>query len=124
MAYTSDLSRADSSDSKIILLRVNGSQSQKILPNLPGDDYERNKGDLWKLSIPAFFGFPGCVTAKDVKTIGIINAGSDGWNIDSIVTFLVADQHHYQLSSVDLDIYQWIDDNHPHAQVYLLSLTL
>ena len=54
MAFTSSLSDAGSDDSKDILLRVNGTQSQKRLPDLRGDDYDRNKGDLWKLSISAF----------------------------------------------------------------------
>ena len=93
----------------MLLLKAKGQTSIKNLPDLPRDDFEPQKGDLWKLHIKDFFGFDDCITEKDVDGITIVQGSNDGWNIDSIVTFVVADQYYWELSSVDLDINQWID---------------
>ena len=124
MAFTSGRSHSGSDDSKIILMKVDGIHITKRLPNLPGDDYSSNKGDLWKLNLRSFFGFSGCTTVDKVQEIAIINSGTDGWNIDSIITYLVVDRRTYQQSSVDLDIFQWVDDEITNAQKFVLSLTI
>ena len=109
MAYTSDLQYAESDESHRISVRVEGSTSTQSLPDLPGDDYSPNKGDLWKLNLETFFGFTGCITINDINHISILEGNNDGWNIDSIVTFVVDDQNNYELISADFDIFQWID---------------
>ena len=54
----------------------------------------------WKLHLKNYFGFSGCIITKDIEGITIIHGGKDGWNIDSIVTFLVVDESYWELSSV------------------------
>ena len=124
MAFTSDESFSGSDDSKNIYMKVNGIERVKQLPDLPGDDYLGGKGDLWKLSLRNFFGFYGCTKVDDVEEIALINSGTDGWNIDSIVTYLVVDRYTYQQSSVDLNIFQWVDDSVADAQKVTLTLTI
>ena len=125
MAFTSNLPNAGADKSHIIQVKANGETRAKHLPNLPKDVYEPLKGDLWKLHLKNYFGFSGCITAKDIEGITIMHGGNDGWNIDSIVTFLVVDQYYWQLSSVDLDVKQWIDgDESTSHEMYQLSLTL
>ena len=34
-----------------IELKVNGVRHKGNLPNLVGNDYQKNKGDLWKISV-------------------------------------------------------------------------
>ena len=124
MAFTSGRSRGGSNDRKNIHMKVKGIEITKRLPNLPKDDYSKNKGDLWKLSLGHFFGFSGCTRVDDVEEISLFNVGTDGWHIDSIVTYLVADRNTYQQSSVDLDIFKWVDDKIANAQKVTLTLTV
>ena len=112
---------ADSSHK--INLQVRGSTSTKSLPNLPGDDYSPNQGDLWKLDLENFFGFTDCIRIKDINSISILQGNNDGWNIDSIVTFAVVNQNSWELTSADFDVFQWIDgDSTPHDREFTLSL--
>jgi len=61
MAFTSGVRRAGSDRDHRIFLRASGmQQSARLLPDLPGNDYQCNKGDLWKLPI-AFLGDAGCI---------------------------------------------------------------
>ena len=125
MAFTSSLPFAGSDRLHLIQLKVNGVISEKYLPNLPRDDYEPHKGDLWKLDLKNYFGFSGCIKTKDIEGITIIHGSNDGWNIDSIVTFVVVDKYYWELSSADLDVKQWIDgDGSTSHEKYSLSLTL
>jgi len=124
MAFTSGKSNAGTDDRKCIQLVVDGQPKLKTLPNLKGNDYQSNKGDLWKLSLKDFFGFTNCTKARDIEEISIVNAGSNGWNIDSIVTFAVHDKHTYQLSSVNLDVFRWVDSDNAYEKVFPLTLTL
>jgi len=122
MAFTTNLPFAGSDALHIIQMKANGETRIKYLPDLPKDDYEPLKGDLWKLHLKDYFGFSSCITAKDIEEIAIIPGSSDVWNIDSIVTFLVADQYYWELSSVDLDVQQWIGRNS--YETFYLSITL
>ena len=124
MGFTSGVSDGGSDDFKIILIKVDGIERTRRLPNLPGNDYSKNKGDLWKLSFRQFFGISGCIKVNEVKEIALINSGRDGWHIDSIVTYLVADRFTYQQSSVDLDVFHWVDDKIANAQKLTLTLTI
>ena len=109
MAYTSGMQDAGSDDFFRISLQVQGSIRTKALPDLPGDDHSPNKGDLWKLDLANFFGFTGCIGITDIDRISILEGGSDGWNIESIVTFAVDNQNNGVLTSADFNIFQWID---------------
>ena len=124
MAFTSNKSNAGSDDSKDILLVVNGKHSLKRLPDLKGDDYLSNKGDLWKLSMTDFFGFTNCISTREIQKIAVVNSGSDRWNIDSIVTYAVYDQYFYEQSSVDLDIFRWVDSAEASQEEFQLTVTL
>ena len=123
MAYTSNLQNAGSDNSHRISLQVRGSTSTKYLPDLPGDDYSPNRGDLWKLDLDNFFGFTGCIRINDINSISILQGNNDGWNIDSIVTFAVVDQNSWELTSADFDVFQWIDgDSEANEREFTLSL--
>ena len=124
MAYTSDWQYAESDYIHRISLQVEESTSTKNLPDLPGDDYSPNRGDLWKLDLDSFFGFTGCISINDIGRISILEGSSDGWNIDSIVTFAVEDQNDWELTSADFDIFQWIDTDSAAESEFTLSLQI
>lgn len=123
MAFTSNKSNGGSDDSKDILLVINGQHVLRRLPDLKGDDYLSNKGDLWKLSMTDFFSFTDCVSTRDIQGIAIVNSGDDGWNIDSIVTYAVYNQYFYEQTSVDLDVFRWVDSDTVSNEVFQLTLT-
>jgi len=125
MAFTSDLRTAGSDGSHAIELRARQLSIKKYLYNLPKDDFEPHKGDLWKLSIRHYFGFTQCIRARDINHIKIQQASNDGWNIESVVTFVIFDNGGWQLSSADFNVYQWIDGNKlPSHKEFKLNLVL
>jgi len=125
MAFTSNLRSAGSDGKHAIELRARYLSITKKLYNLPKDDYEPNKGDLWKLSIKHYFGFTQCIRARDINYIKIREASNDGWNIESVVTFVIFENRGWQLSSVDLNVNQWIDGNElPSHKEFKLNLVL
>jgi len=125
MAFTSNYRNADSDLDHGIELRVRGRTYRKELPNLPKNDYESEKGDLWELDLHNFFHINSCTRVNDIDEIAIVESSDDGWNIDSIVTFLVVNRHYWELSSVDLDVYRWIDgDGHYSRRRFSLTLVI
>ena len=111
MAFTSNLPNGGSDQVHGIEMRAKGQTKAKNLINLPKNDYEALKGDMWELGLNEFFGFTDCITVKDIEGIDIIAASNDGWNIESIVTFMVVNQYYWELSSADLNVNQWVDGN-------------
>ena len=102
-------------------MRTNDHIQTKVLPKL-AKDYSTSKGDLWKLSIRDFFGFQGCVKIGDIEGVYIVASNSDGWNIDSIVTFAVYNKNYWEVTSQDLNVYRWVDNDYPSQSVFPLSL--
>ena len=75
-----------------------------------GNDMSKDKGDLWAFKI-SNFKFGTCISKKsDISGVTILNGGSDGWNIESIVTMLHMG-HEYDLLTVNMDVKRWIDGN-------------
>ena len=111
MAYTSDKLFSGSDSKHRIEVQANGLTKIEDLPDLPENDFSPSKGDLWKLSISDFFGFTGCITRNDIQGVAILAGSNDGWNIDSIVTYVASSEHDWKLTSVDLDVDRWIDQN-------------
>ena len=80
------------------------------LYNRRGDDYLSNKGDLWKIPISNFDFNDGCVRVPEISGIVITERSSDGWHIESIVTFVKSGSD-YQLLSEDFEVNRWVDRN-------------
>ena len=64
-----------------------------------------------ELSLLDDFGFAGCIRKKDIQGIAILADDNDGWNINSIVTYVAANEHSRELSSVDFCVDRWVDQN-------------
>ena len=92
-------------------MRAAGETKVIRLPNLPGDDYQRNKGDLWKLTFDGNFGFTRCVTVQNIKYVAIESGSNDGWIIDSIVTYVGATGHGFMELTHDFNVFRLIDGN-------------
>ena len=90
-------------------LKADGSAKTVSLSDLP----KSSRGNLWKLSLVDDFGFNACIKEKDVQGIAIVADNNDGWQIDSIVTYIAANEYNWKLSSVDLDAFKWVDQNFP-----------
>ena len=111
MAFTSDITDAQSPDSDrhAVEILAAGQVRHLKFTNLPGDDYSRNKGDLWEYDI-ARLDFPfSCLTICKIKKVYIIEGSDDAWNIDSIVT-LVGAGGNSQVLTQDLDVNRWIEE--------------
>ena len=110
MAYTGRNRNAFTTDTPDVELQVGEEIKSVILPELPGEEFIANKGDLWRIDL-ADFGFTDtCVTKGDVQRITLVEGGNDGWLIDSVVTFLRTEDSFTLLSS-DIDVNRWIDGN-------------
>ena len=111
LGFTSGKKHAGAQDCHSIEIRANGETRIIKLPNLEGDDYKEDKGDLWKIEINDFGFDEGCIELDDVEAIAIHASNNDGWNIESIVTFFKSNPDSYQLASVDFEVNRWIDGN-------------
>ena len=76
----------------------------------PGDDYLKNKGDLWKIPISDFLFTDKCITVSELQGVAFIERSTNGWHIDSVVTFLKTGSD-YLLYSEDFDANRWIDSD-------------
>ena len=76
----------------------------------PGNDYLSHKGDLWKIAITDFSFNDNCITVSELLGIAITERSTDGWNIESVVTF-VRSGSDYQLFSEDFEVNRWIDQD-------------
>ena len=122
MAFTSGVTNADVVDTashNVSIKLKTGESRSSVLPNLPGDDYQLNKGDLWKLNLRTHFLFrDDCIQFSEIESIAIEQNDNDGWNIASIATFY-RDDHYagsaFQIATLDMDVNRWIDGNGAHS---------
>ena len=108
-AHTSDVvhDHTQADVSHTVELKADGLTKTTPLADLP----DESRGNLWKLSLVDDFGFATCIRKKDIQGIAIVAGDTDGWNIDSIFTYVAANEHCRQLSSFDCDVDKWIDQN-------------
>ena len=106
MAYTSGDTRSETQPTvnHKIEIKADGLTKTATLSNLPS----LVRGQLWTLSLDDDFGFTSCIRVKDVQGIAIVADHVDGWKIDSIATYLASNKNNWKLSSVDLDVNQWV----------------
>ena len=108
-AHTSDVlnSHTQADVSHTVELKADGSTKTAPLADLP----DESRGNLWKLSLVDDFGFATCIRKKDIQGIAIVADDTDGWNIDSIFTYVAANEQCRYLSSFDCDVDRWVDQN-------------
>ena len=124
MAFTSDLNNAGSDVGHAVEIELaDGVTKLSLLPDLVGNDYLKHKGDLWKISFVDDFLFDFCVMKYDIKSIAIMENGNDGWNIETIVTFIKSGSD-YQLATSDFHVNRWIDGNHDDESRRYFELSL
>ena len=111
LAFTSGKKYAGSDKSHEVEVRAAGQTRVIKLPNLPGDDYQKLKGDLWKLTFSGDLRFTRCVTLRNLDHVAIESGSNDGWNIDSIVTYVGATGRGFRELTHDFNIFRWIDGN-------------
>ena len=112
MAFTADVTDASAEDNRghAVEIMAAGDVRRMDLYNREGNDYSRNKGDLWKYDI-ANFDFPSsCVTISNIERVSINESSTDAWNIASIVTLVGADGS-FKVLTKDLNVNRWIDGN-------------
>ena len=124
-AFTSGIDDAGSDDSHKIMLYDQGISRQVTLPNLPGNDMESSKGDLWKIPMSSFGVFPDvCVTPRHLDGLSIHAGGGDGWNIRSIITTGILNNGMDFFLTADLEVYRWVDSGDVYAaDKFLFPLT-
>ena len=109
MAFTSGVRHGGSDAGHSVELQIHDHTRNLQLPDLPGDDYLSNKGDLWKLDISDFHFTESCITLSDIKRVSIIERSNGGWHIESIATFVLDTINNAQILTQDLDVNKWID---------------
>lgn len=113
MAHTSGVQHAGADQGHAVQMVAKGQIRSARLPNLPGDDYYPNKGDLWKITLGSTgFGFSGCIRKGDITSITLTERSNDGWNIDSVITILKASYYNwnaYEVATMDMDVNRWVD---------------
>lgn len=110
MAFTSGNKYAFTRNPPIVELLVGDKAKGMVLPDLPGETFIANKGDLWKINFSDFGFSDMCITKGDIEQITLVETGTDGWQIDSIATFLKSGDSFTLLSS-DMDVNRWVDGN-------------
>ena len=98
------------SDGHAVEVRTATETRSVALYDRPGDDYLSNKGDLWKIPISDFESTDDCITVSELIGIAITERSTDGWHIESVVTFVRSDSD-YQLLSEDFEANRWIDQD-------------
>ena len=123
MAFTSGVDDAGSDTSHIVEVQAAGQVRSVVLYDRPGDDMQKNKGDLWKIDFSDFHFTVGCITIDEINGVSIVENGNDGWNIDSIVTMVKDDDGGVEALTQDLDVFCWIDgDDLPQYRRFDLTL--
>ena len=111
MAFTGGSTNALTNDPPSVELTVGGEVSSVTLPTLSGNEFQQNKGDMWYLDLNDFGFTDTCIRQWDVDGIAIVEGGTDGWLIESIVTFLQDKEGEFSLLSSDIGVNAWIDGN-------------
>ena len=121
LAYTSSIEHSQTVGDHKIELTVDGLTKTATLTKFPG----QSRGNLWSRSLADDFGFPGCIRKKDIQGIALLSGNNNGWNIDSIVTYVANNDYNWELSSVDLDVNRWIDsDSEEYRKRFDLNLVI
>ena len=119
MAFTSGLPSAGSDSPYQIQLQDSGGSIRTFpFSDRPVDDYQSNKGDLWQFSLS------GCITLSALSRVSIVAAGTDGWNIGSVVTLVGDSVGRIQVLSRNFDANFWIDTDNGYDRPFVLSLSL
>ena len=103
-----------------IVVRAGGNDGwniNSIITDLSGNE---NKGDLWKLTFDDDFPFTKCVTLNNIDRIVVRASGNDGWNIDSIVTYVGAPGKGFRDATIDFNAFRWVDDNGAPSNTYFM----
>ena len=120
MVLTSGIENAQTENAHGVTIEVaNDNVRLSLLPEL---HYEPNKGDMWKLSFKDDFQLDYCVRKYDIRSIAIEENGDDGWNIETIVTFIGSGRD-YELATSDFEVNHWIEGDKS-ASRRRLELTL
>ena len=112
MAFTDEATNSFTSDFPTIELTVDEETQSVQLPGLEGLSFTSNKGDLFTIELSDFGFEADCIKKWDVDEVAVVAGGTDGWLIDSIVTFLRAEEDaSFTLLTSDIAVDQWIDGN-------------
>jgi hypothetical protein len=123
MAFTSGIDYAGSDTSPIIEVQAAAQVRSLVLYDRPGDDMQKNKGDLWKIDFSDFHFTQGCIKIGDISGVSIVENGNDGWNIDSIATLVRDNSGGVEVLTQDLEVFRWIDgDDLPQYKRFNLTL--
>ena len=110
MAFTSGRSGAGSDTNHHVRLNVNGRVYGRNLDDLPGDDYQKNRGDLWKMHINRFVPpfILKCVKPEQIRGVSLAVGSDDSWGISDVATFVSFDNNgkNAQLLSVNFNAYK------------------
>lgn len=127
MAFTSGGSDADVLDDSphAVEVRLVNNQVEMLTLQVSGiNEYTLNKGDLWEFDFSEFGFSQSCITNEDVDRVSIVADSTDGWTIQSIVTFVRDDENNELLLTKDFDVNRRIDSNSANTADRRFALTM
>jgi hypothetical protein len=123
MAFTDDVRNSQTRHPPFMELTVGGEAQLAQLPAVTGREFQQGKGDLWAIDIIDFGFTDSCINKQDIDGVAVVEGGTDGWKIDSIVTFVRDVDGEFELLSTDIGVNRWIDGNFgPERERFDLSL--
>jgi hypothetical protein len=123
MAFTDDTKNSQTRHPPFMELTVGGEAQLAQLPAVTGREFQQGKGDLWAIDIIDFGFTDSCINKQDIDGVAVVEGGTDGWKIDSIVTFVRDVDGEFELLSTDIGVNRWIDGNFgPERERFDLSL--
>ena len=109
MGFTASNDTAGSDIRHAVEVEINQEVQNMRLPDLPGNDALQDKGDLWKIDFSDFGFSDTCITVEEIGRVSIVEAGNDGWIIDSITTFVIDSNGGSRVLTQDFDVSRLID---------------
>ena len=127
IAITSNLLNAGTDDSPFLVIDTYYNSYKTELYDRYGDDYTKNKGDIWYYNTTNSPFNGDCITPCEIYNIEFQENGSDGWNFETVFVIAQGDSCStpiYTVIAADVDVDEWIDENSsdPSQEFYSLNL--
>ena len=123
MAFTTNTMNSLTTDPPFLELTVAGETEAIQLTTETGREFQRGQGDMWAFDIDDFGFNQECLEADDVEGVALVEGGTDGWHIASIMTLVLDTDGEYLVLTSDIGIDRWIDGNGS-QDIRRLELTL
>ena len=111
IAITAATQNSRTTDPPFLEMTVGSEVKSLQLQMMSGNEFQRGKGDVWNFDMAEFGFSQSCIEVGDVDGLALVEGGTDGWKIASVVTLVTDDDGQVSLLSSDTGADRWIDGN-------------